>query len=225
MDLFPGLHERLEQLLSAFLAENEKLNLTALRTPELSWHGNILDSLAFQSIQGKLPKTESLMDVGTGGGFPLLPLALMMPEARCVGMDSIGKKIAAIQRIVDTMKIPNVTLIPERAEVLGHNKKHREKYDVVTSRAVAPLNVLLEWVSPFCKVGGHIVLWKSLNIEQELKDSEKAQRILHCPLLFTQQYTLEKDFGTRQLLVFRKDDQLVKEYPREIGMAKRSPLL
>lgn len=225
MDLFPGLHERLEQLLSAFLAENEKLNLTALRTPELSWHGNILDSLAFQSIQGKLPKTESLMDVGTGGGFPLLPLALLLPEARCVGMDSIGKKIAAIQRIVDAMKIPNVTLIPERAEVLGQDRKHREKYDVVTSRAVAPLNVLLEWVSPFCKVGGHIVLWKSLNIEQELKDSEKAQLILHCPLLFTQQYTLEKDFGTRQLLVFRKNDQLVKEYPREIGMAKRVPLL
>lgn len=225
MDLNPALHDRLKLLLDTFLAENEKLNLTALRTPELSWHGNILDSLAFQAIQGKLPKTESLMDVGTGGGFPLLPLAILMPDARCVGMDSIGKKINAIQRIVDTMKIPNVELIAERAEVLGHNKKHREKYDVVTSRAVAPLNVLLEWVSPFCRVGGHIVLWKSMNVEQELEDSDKAQRVLHCPLLFTQEYTLEKDFGTRQLLVFRKDDQLTKEYPREIGMAKRSPLL
>ena len=225
MDLNPALHDRLKLLLDTFLAENEKLNLTALRTPELCWHGNILDSIAFQAIQGKLPKTESLMDVGTGGGFPLLPLALMLPEARCVGMDSIGKKIAAIQRIVDAMKIPNVELIAERAEVLGQDRKHREKDDIVTSRAVAPLNVLLEWVSPFCRVGGHIVLWKSMNVEQELEDSDKAQRVLHCPLLFTQEYTLEKDFGTRQLLVFRKDDQLTKEYPREIGMAKRSPLL
>jgi len=225
MDLPAPLEERLKHLQDVFLAENENINLSALRTPDLCWHGNILDSLSFLSITAKLPAITCLIDVGTGGGFPLLPLAIALPDVRCTGMDSIGKKIAAIQRIADNVKIPNVTLIAERAEILGQDKKHREKYDVVTSRAVAPLNVLLEWVSPFCKVGGHIVLWKSMNVEQELKDSEKAQRILHCPLLFTQQYTLEQDFGTRQLLVFRKDDQLTKEYPREIGMAKKEPLL
>jgi len=225
MDLQPGLEERLKHLQEIFLAENENINLTALRTPDACWHGNILDSLAFLNITAKLPPVSSLIDIGTGGGFPLLPLALALPEIRCTGLDSIGKKIAAIGRVAQAVGIPNLALVAERAEVLGQNKKHREQYDVVTSRAVAPLNILLEFASPLAKQGGHIVLWKSMNVEQELKDSEKAQRLLHCPLVFTQQYTLEKDFGTRQLLVFRKGLPLPKMYPREVGMPKREPLV
>lgn len=225
MGLQPELEKRLEKLRDVFLAENEHINLSALRTPELCWHGNILDSLAFGNIEGKIPAFSSLIDIGTGGGFPLLPLALAYPDVRCTGFDSIGKKIAAIGRIAQQVGIPNLTLIAERAEILGQDKKHRESYDIVTSRAVAPLNILLEYASPLCKVGGHVVLWKSMNVDEELKDSAKAQRALHCPLLFAQQYTLEKDFGTRQLLVFRKGNQLAREYPRPIGMAKKEPLL
>jgi len=225
MDLQIELEERLKHLRDVFLAENENINLTALRTPDLCWHGNILDSLAFQNIEGKLPAFSSVIDIGTGGGFPLLPLSLLYPTVRFTGLDSIGKKIAAIGRITEALKITNVDLIAERAEVLGQNKKHREQYDIVTSRAVAPLNILLEFASPLAKQNGHIVLWKSMNIEQELKDSEKAQRLLHCPLVFAQEYTLEKDFGTRQLLVFRKGLPLPKMYPREVGEPKKEPLM
>jgi 16S rRNA (guanine527-N7)-methyltransferase len=166
----------------------------------------------------------SLLDLGTGGGFPLLPLAIAYPLARCTGLDSIQKKINAVGRIAQAAGINNVTLIADRAEVLGQKKNHREQYDIVTSRAVAPLAILLEYCSAFIKVGGHIVLWKSLHIDAELKESEKAQHVLRCTLLKNHLYTLPLDFGSRQLLVFRKNGPLDRKYPREVGMAKREPL-
>jgi 16S rRNA (guanine527-N7)-methyltransferase len=114
--------------------------------------------------------------------------------------------------------------IAERTEVLGRDVKHREKYDVVTSRAVAPLNVLLEYCSPFAKVNGQIVVWKSMHIDEELAASANAQKMLGCALTSTHEYTLPGDFGTRQLLIFTKTKTLPMEYPRKVGIPKQQPL-
>ncbi len=209
-----------------FLAENANINLSALRTEEACWYGNILDAIAFQDLncaEGMQKPGATLLDIGTGGGFPLLPLAILYPQAQCTGLDSIAKKIAAITRIAKEAGI-KMTGIADRAEVLGQKKKYREQYDFVTSRAVGPLNMLLEFCSPFAKVGGYIVLWKSLHIDEELKASELAQKTLCCPLVTSHTYTLPGDFGSRQLLVFRKNRPLDRKYPREVGMAKREPI-
>ncbi len=218
--------KRLRELLTVFLEENTKLNLSALRTEDACWTGNILDSLALLEIPqfSTLHSSLSTLDIGTGGGFPLLPLAISRPQWHCTGLDSIGKKIAAVDRIVKTMNLKNVTVIADRSEPLGHKPKHREKYDLVVSRAVAPLNILLELCAPFVKVGGHIVLWKSLQIEEELKASTNAQKILHCPLTTAHRYTLPGDFGERQLLMFTKESSLPAAYPRAVGEAKTNPL-
>lgn len=219
--------EKLRQLLRIFLAENAKINLSALRTEEACWYGNICDSLAFLEIFGTIhaePKEHlSLIDIGTGGGFPLLPIALTCPHIACTGLDSIKKKIDAISRIAKEADI-TMTGIADRAEALGQNKKYREQFDIVTSRAVAPLNILLEYCSSFAKVGGSIVLWKSLHIDEELKASEAAQKALRCPLLKTHVYELPGDFGSRQLLIFQKNGPLDKTYPRPVGMAKKEPI-
>lgn len=224
----PAEHdEQLRALMRVFLAENANINLSALRTEEACWYGNILDSVAFQELNCAEVMTKpgsTLIDIGTGGGFPLLPLAIIYPGAQFTGLDSIGKKIAAVTRIATESGIKNMKGIADRAEVLGHDKKYREQFDIVTSRAVAPLNVLLEYCSPFTKIGGYIVLWKSLHITDELKASESAQKALCCPLVTSHTYTLPGDFGSRQLLVFRKGRPLDKKYPREVGMAKREPL-
>lgn len=168
---------KLHELLRIFLAENAKLNLSALRTEEACWVGNIEDSLSAMEVleSSKLTARDSkILDLGTGGGFPLLPLAIALPKSRCTGLDSTKKKIDAVGRIAKDVGIKNVELIPERAEVLGRNHRHREHYDIVTSRAVAPINILLEYCSPFVKVDGIILLWKSLHIDDELNQSKKS---------------------------------------------------
>lgn len=226
MQIHPETESKLRLLLKAFLEENANINLSALRTEDACWTGNILDSLAFDDL--KIAETmrrprATLMDVGTGGGFPLLPLAVLYPQADCTGLDSIRKKIDAIVRIVVKAGI-KIAGVAQRAEVLGHAKNYRGQFDVVTSRAVATLNTLLEYCSPFAKVGGYIVLWKSMHIDEELKASANAQKILHCELIETHQYDLGGDWGVRQLLVFKKTGPTPANYPREVGAAKREPL-
>lgn len=204
----------------------------------------ILDDLAscIEEIQNSLQKsspplveglgeakhtqqTKQILDIGTGGGFPLLPLAICLPNMQFTGLDATQKKIDAIQRIIDVMEIPNVDLLAGRTEELGRNEKYREQYDIVTARAVAPLNVLLEFASPFVKPGGKVLAWKSMNIEQELQESLMARAELSCQLIDSFKYDLSGDWGKRQVLVFEKRDRLDKKYPRETGTPKKNPLV
>ena len=213
--------------MTAFLAENEKLNLTALRTPELCWTGNILDSLAVLDLLPQLftdHRHLTIADIGTGGGFPLLPLAVMLPESHLTGIDSIQKKIDAVGRIAKAMSLMNVRLIPGRTEELGHDRTLREQFDVVTARAVAPINVLLEYCSPLTRVGGYVIFWKSLHIDDELHESLLARAELSCHLEKQFEYDLGGDWGKRQLLVFKKTAALSKKYPRDVGVPKKEPI-
>lgn len=223
----PELIAKLEQLLEVFLEENTQINLSALRTKEACWTGNILDSLACLELPF-VPELNhadaALLDIGTGGGFPLLPLAITLPKMQCTGMDATKKKIDAIARIVEHLQLSNVTLQTGRAESLGHSETLREQFDLVTARAVAPIATLLEFCAPFAKKGGHVVLWKSMHIAEELEQSSEAQRLLHCTVSTTHAYDLGGDWGTRQLLVFEKTEQTPNLYPRADGMPKKNPL-
>ncbi len=213
--------------MTAFLAENEKLNLTALRTPELCWTGNILDSLAVLDLLPTLFTDHQhlkIADIGTGGGFPLLPLALMLPESTLTGIDSIQKKIEAVGRIVKAMALGNVQLISGRTEELGHDSTLREHFDVVTARAVAPINVLLEYCSPLTRVGGFVIFWKSMHVDAELHESLLARAETSCHLEQQFAYDLGGDWGKRQLLVFKKTAALSRKYPRDVGVPKKEPL-
>ncbi|MDD5040876.1 MAG: DUF559 domain-containing protein [Candidatus Peribacteraceae bacterium] len=166
-----------------------------------------------------------ILDLGTGGGFPLLPLAICLPQYTFTGMDSVQKKIAAVQRIIDAMKIPNASLVCGRSEELAREGAHREQYDVVLVRGLAALNVLLELAAPFVKVGGHILCWKSLNIDRELNDSLLARAELSCQMEKPHEYNLGGTWGRRQILVFRKRAKTSDKFPREVGEPKKNPLL
>jgi 16S rRNA (guanine527-N7)-methyltransferase len=234
----PTLESRLHELVTVFLAENAKLNLSAFRTEEQCWTGNVLDSLAADELLnnphppspspngggGAEGKGDRFLDLGTGGGFPMLPLALAQPDATFVGLDSVQKKVDATNRIIAAMEIPNAQCICGRTEVFGRMPEHRERYDAVLARGVAEITVLLEYASPFLKPGGRIVLWKSMNIEEELKESGYAQKELSCHLLDRHVYELPGDWGKRQLLVFEKTAHLSGKYPRDVGVPKKKPL-
>lgn len=221
------LEQKLRLLTKVFLEENEKVNLSALRTEENCWVGNILDSLGLLDVLPRLVSDTSkisAVDVGTGGGFPLLPLALAIPEGHFTGIDATKKKIDAVARIVKKIGIPNVSLTSDRTETLGHAPKLREHFTMVTCRAVDTISTDLEYCSPFCKSGGMVILWKSMNIQEELEASRKAQEMLHCTLEMLHPYKLPDPFGTRQLLIFRKTATLDKGFPRTIGLPKKRPL-
>ncbi len=224
------LEARLKELVDVFLTENAKLNLSAFRTAEHCWIGNVLDSLAFldraPAILGKdfALQTLRMLDLGTGGGFPLLPLALAMPKARCIGIDAVRKKVDAVKRIIEAMQLKNAQLMCVRSEELAQHKDFRATFDVVTARAVAPIGVLLEYMIPFLKVHGHAVLWKSKHIAEEMRSSVPSSRALHAKLIESHTYALPGDWGERTLLIFQKIAPTADEYPREVGVPKSKPL-
>ena len=217
--------QRLRDLQQIFLEENQKLNLSALRDEESIWIGNIGDSVAALDIDLLQRDELMILDIGTGGGFPLLPLAICKPNCKFFGLDSTQKKIDAIQRMVRALELSNVTLIAGRTEELGRDPAHRDTYDIVTARALAPLNTLLEYCMPFVKVGGHLVAWKSLKIDTELEESLLARAELSCHLTDQYEYELPGDWGKRQLLIFEKTSETDDKYPRETGTPKKTPLL
>ena len=218
---------KLRELVRVFLEENKKLNLSAFRTEEHCYVGNVLDSLSFlealDNIHG-LNAPETLLDIGTGGGFPLLPLAICLPKTHCSGIDATKKKIDAVQRIVTSLGLTNVGLFAQRLEDKARDKNFREKFDVVTARAVAPLSVLLEYAVPFLKVGGFCAFWKSSKVADELAESVRAQKALSVQFAGTYEYELSSDFGKRLIVFFKKLKETSREYPRKVGIPKSSPL-
>ncbi len=223
MSITPDQEQRLHHLVDIFLAENAKLNLSALRTAEQCWNGNVLDSLPFLDLPFA-KDAKRIADIGTGGGFPLLPLAMLLPNTHFIGIDATQKKIDAVRRIADALGLQNMELIAGRAEELGHDRNFRETCDAVLARAVAETNVLLEFTSPFAKPGGHVVLWKSIHSEEEVQQSLLARAELSSHLITQHRYTLPGDWGERQLLIFEKGGALPKKYPRKTGVPKKQPL-
>ena len=242
MDLSPDQKRQLRVLMDAFLEENAKINLSAYRTEDSCWVGNILDSilcfdtlLALRLRSAPLRMTSfsielgqhdiiKIIDVGTGGGFPLLPLAILFPDTEFTGLDATRKKVDAVQRIVEKLQIPNVKLILGRAEELGHDDLLREKFDVVLSRALAPLATLLELMSPFSRIGGRLLCWKSMSIEEELAASSRSAKQMQCDLIEQEKYDLPGDWGSRQILIYEKIAALPWEFPRDVGVPKKDPL-
>ncbi len=220
--------EKLKELARVFLQENTKINLSAFRDEESVWVGNILDSLAALEApraSACFPDGGAILEVGTGGGFPLLPLAICKPDCRFFGLDATRKKLDAVGRMTDALTMKNTKLINGRAEELGQDQKCRQKFDAVLARALAPLNVLLELCIPFAKVGGHVIAWKSMNIESEINASLKAKEVLRCRLAGQYTYTLPEPYGRRQLLFFEKTGSTPAGYPRSTGTPKKKPII
>lgn len=215
---------QLKKLLTVFLEENSKINLSALRDDERCWIGNILDSLGFLTLPEEMRTGATRLDIGTGGGFPLLPLAIVEPESTWHGLDAIGKKIAAIGRIAEELTLSNVELTSERTEIAAKHRSMRDSFPIVTARAVASLPVLIEWAAPFVEKDGYLVLWKSMQLEEEWEQSKEVMQTLHCTHIGNYLYELPGDFGTRQLIVLQKTQLTPTEFPRAIGEAKKKPL-
>jgi 16S rRNA (guanine527-N7)-methyltransferase len=166
----------------------------------------------------------SLIDVGTGAGFPGLVLKIVMPELRLTLVESIGKKVSFCSHVVEVLGLKQVTIIQNRAEIVGHDILHREKYDCAIARAVAHLSTLSEYLLPFVNVGGIMVAQKGAVIDQEVSEAQNAINILGGGIIKCIPVLLPGDSFSRQLLVSEKLTPTPEPYPRESRLLLAQPL-
>lgn len=205
-----------------FLKYNLHTNLISKNDEKVLFEKHIFDSLAINLFK-KTNKCKTLLDIGTGGGFPAVPIAIAFPEIKVVGVDSIGKKIKFINEIASTLNLKNLCGITSRTEELPLNMK--ESFDIITSRAVAPLNIILEYAIPYLKVGGYFVAYKSKIVNEEIEQAQNALKILNCKIeeIIDYKLPLEENFE-RNLVIIKKLKATPKDFPRKVGLAKSVPL-
>ncbi len=216
--------EQFNQYFELLIQWNEKINLTTITEYNDVVKKHFLDScllLKIYSVKDFIGK--SIIDVGTGGGFPGIPLAIMMPDTDFVLMDSLNKRIDFLKKVVDILKLSNVKLVHGRAEDLGQDCAYREQFDICVSRAVAALPLLLEYCSPFIRKEGCLYLYKSKKVNEEINDSENALHLLNCKIRNNIELVNEDDY-LRYLLEIEKVDHTPDKYPRKAGKPKKKPL-
>lgn len=214
--------EQFEIFYHFLMEKNKVMNLTAITDMEEVVKKHFIDSIVilnYISLNGL-----SVIDVGTGAGFPGIPLAIMCPNTNFMLLDSLNKRLLFIEEIIQKCGLSNVSTIHSRAEDGGKNFDLREKYDLCVSRAVANMSVLLEYCSPFVKPGGQFISYKSGDIKEELELSEKAQKELSCKLNQLIRFDLLEEDVFRSFVIFDKIGNLPKKYPRQSGKAKKDPL-
>lgn len=205
------------------VSENEKYNLTAITEVKEVYVKHFLDSILLLSSEVNL-SDKSMIDIGTGAGFPSLPLKIMAPNLKVTGLDSLNKRINFLEMVSQTLEFTQTKFVHGRAEDFGQDKHYRESYDFAVSRAVAELRLLLELVMPFVKVGGVFYAYKSLKTKTELDDAKNALSLMKSNLVDIKSYDLPLEMGTRDILVIQKMGKIDKKYPRKPGIPKKSPL-
>jgi 16S rRNA (guanine527-N7)-methyltransferase len=205
------------------LAWNSKFNLTAIRDSESIRTKHFLDSLSC-ALAWRSNQPGHLIDVGTGAGFPGIPLKILYPNLKLTLVESVGKKVTFCQHIVRVLGLENVAVIQARAEELGQNINHREKYDWAVARAVAHLNVLSEYLIPMVRVGGTMLAQKGESGPAEAQSAESAMKILGGKLKQVIPVNLPGVVDDRYLILVDKVAATPPRYPRKPGVPTKQPL-
>ena len=200
---------------------NEKMNLTAITDPEEIILKHFIDSI---TILKEIKDGSTLVDVGTGAGFPGIPLSIMNPTLKITLVDSLNKRLIFLQEVVDKLKLKNVEIVHARAEEFGQNKKYRESFDISTSRAVANLSTLSEYLIPLVKVGGKVISMKAAEAQDEINEAKKAIEVLGGTIEKIDEFNLpESDIG-RTIIVIKKNKNTPNKYPRKPGTPSKEPI-
>ena len=219
-------HSQAEQFIKykdILLEWNQKMNLTTITEEREIIVKHFLDSLS--CLQTKyLKNTGKMIDVGTGAGFPGIPLRIILPEIKLTLLDSLKKRIGFLEEVCSELGLNGIEFIHGRAEDFGQNRGYREKYKYVVSRAVAALNVLTEYCLPFAQVGGHFICQKGPKLIEEIKDAQKSIKILGGKIV--EQIKIELPFSDRDhhILVVEKIKQTPIKYPRKAGKPSKNPI-
>ncbi len=206
------------------IARNRQVNLTRIVEPESIAIKHFLDSLSICLVLPALPSDFALIDVGSGAGFPGLPLKIARPEIRVTLVEATAKKTAFLKHIVDTLSLTNVTVVTARAEEVGQQPAYREQYDVAVGRAVAQLAVLAEYTLPLVKVKGWVVGQKGQHPAGEIEAAANALRILGGRVCRVIPVEVAGLAAARHLVVIQKIKPTPRPYPRRPGLPAKKPI-
>lgn len=208
------------QYMNLLLEWNEKVNLTAITEPKEVILKHFIDSL---TISKQIEKGKKLIDVGTGAGFPGIPISIIREDIEITLLDSLNKRITFLQEVIYKLGLKNIRAIHGRVEEFAKNKKERQKYDIATSRAVASFNVLLEYLLPLTTIGGKCICMKGSNIE-EIEKAQNALNVLGGTIETIETLTLPESDIKRNNIIVKKIKETPLKYPRKPGMPSKEPI-
>lgn len=216
---------QLEQFLTyrtELLDWNTRMNLTAITNPEEVLLKHFLDSLTLLPLIDK--PCLRLLDIGTGAGFPGLPLKIVRPRWSVTLLEATGKKVTFVNHVIDTLHLEDVVAVHGRAEELAHKREYRARFDVVTARAVAAIPTLLEYAAPYCRVGGLIILPKKGNLTDELAQGKRAAKLIGAAFKAEKTLSLSGLPEERSLIVWEQRKLSPSQYPRSGAAIAKKPL-
>ncbi len=212
-----------ERYENELLSWNNRFNLTAIQEPSQVQAKHFLDSLSCLSIMREAP-VEKIIDVGSGAGFPGIPLKIVLPQIHLTLVESVGKKVSFLKHLIDVLGLQNINVVNERVEILGQQSQHRQKYDWAIARAVAVMPVLAEYLLPLVRMGGKMLAMKGQNAPAETQTADRAFRILGGHLRRLVPVTLPGVTDERYLVVVDKVAATPESYPRRVGIPAKKPL-
>jgi 16S rRNA (guanine527-N7)-methyltransferase len=213
------------ELLKELLVEwNEKINLTAITESEEVNIKHFIDSATCLAT-GYIKDGDEIIDVGTGAGFPGVPIKILNESLKVTLLDSLNKRIKYLEDVVSKLELKDVKLVHARAEDGGINKQYREKYDVALSRAVAAMNILCEYCLPFVKVGGYFICQKGPAYKEELDNAAKAVETLGGRIKEVKSYILPNSEITHYIIIIEKIRETPTKYPRKAGKPSSDPII
>jgi len=214
--------EKLFDYMNLLIEWNEKINLTAITEPKEIILKHFIDSI---TISKYIKENSYVADIGTGAGFPGIPLKILRDDIKIVLVDSLNKRINFLSEAVNKLDIKNIEVIHSRAEEFGKNNEYREKIDVTTSRAVSNLTTLSEYLIPTVKIGGKCLCMKGPNVGEEVENAKKAIKILGGTIENIYEFELPEDDLKRTVVEIKKEKNTPSKYPRKPGIPAKQPLI
>ena len=224
VDISDEKKEKLYKFYEILVEKNKVMNLTSITEIKEFTYKHFIDSIALEKIVKDLGSNNyNIADLGTGAGFPGIPLAIVYPNLNLTLIDSLNKRIKFIKETCEALDIKNVNAIHSRAEDIDRNKDYREKFDICVSRAVANLASLSEYCLPLVKVGGSFISYKSKGYEVEIAEAQKAIKVLGGEIGNIEKFELG-EYGERILLDIKKIKPTPNKYPRKAGLPTKEPI-